>query len=90
MKVRIQIEDVDQTVQIASAAALLSLFKREAAKRAPFLLRPIINGMSDLTFAAEAVKRDNARGGRNDTVPHNAQQFLDWAVMRGYATIIEP
>ena len=89
MKVRIHIEGIDETVQAESAAALLSMFKREAARRAPFFLRPVVNGLSDLGFAAEAVKRDNARSGRNDAVPANAKQFLTWAIERGYATIVE-
>lgn len=89
MKVRIHIEDIDETTEARDAAALLSLFKREAARRAPFFARPIINGMSNLGFAAEAVKRDNARSGRNDAAPANAQQFLDWAIARGYATVLE-
>ena len=89
MKVRVQIEEINEIVEAANATVLLTMFKREAARRAPFLLRPIISGMSDLGFAAEAVKRDNARSGRNDAAPASAQEFLDWAIARGYATILE-
>ncbi len=90
MKVHIQIQDIDETMESTNAAALLSKLKRETGRRAPFLVRAVVNRMSDLGFAAEAVKRDNARNGRNDAAPANAQQFLDWAVGRGYATIVEP
>lgn len=89
MKVRIHIEEIDETVEARDAAELLSLFKREAARRAPFLVRPLIKGMSDLGFAAEAVKRDNARSGRDDATPKSAKEFLDWAVRRGYATVLD-
>ena len=43
--------------------------------------------MSDLSFAGEAVKRANAQSGRDDAAPRSAQEFLDWAVERGYVTI---
>ena len=90
MKVRIHIENIEETVEAPNAAGVLNLAKREAARRAPFLLRGVINGMGDLAFASEAVKRANKAGGRNDTLPQSAQEFLDWAVTRGYATIVEP
>jgi hypothetical protein len=43
-----------------------------------------------MQFAQEAVKRDNAANGRDDALPNSPQEFLDWAVERGYATVIEP
>lgn len=87
MKVHIHIQNIDETVQVRDAAEALSRLKSEAARRAPFLLRAVVKSMSDLAFAAEAVKRDNARSGRQDAAPKSAQEFLDWAVIRGYATI---
>ncbi|HVF09169.1 MAG TPA: hypothetical protein VNA16_00080 [Abditibacteriaceae bacterium] len=90
MKVQIHIEDIQETVEAPDAAAVLHLVKREAARRAPFLLRGFINGMGDLAFAGEAVKRANKSGGRSDPAPGSAQEFLAWAVQRGYATIVEP
>jgi hypothetical protein len=51
------------------------------------LWRPLINSMSDLSFAAEAVERNNQETERNDAAPTSAQQFLDWAVERGYVTV---
>jgi hypothetical protein len=77
-------------VQAPDAAGVLQLVKREAGRRAPFLLRGVINRMSDLAFAEEAVKRANKASGRNDPLPKSAQEFLDWAVAHGYATIVEP
>lgn len=90
MKLNIHVHDIRETVEVANAEAGLKQFKREAAKRAPFLIRPVINGMSDLAFAAEAVKRDNQANNRNDPPPASAQAFLDWAVARGYITIVQP
>lgn len=87
MKLHIQIEQVKETVEVRDAAEALSRFKKEAAKRAPFLKRAVINAMSDMTFAAEAVKMGNGRSGRQDAAPKNAQEFLDWAVARGFVTI---
>ena len=90
MKLEIHVQDIRQTVQVADAAEALKLLKAEAAERAPFLLRGVIRSLSDLHFAGEVVKRANAAEGRDDALPQSAQQFLDWAVERGYATILEP
>ena len=90
MKVRIHIENIEETVEAPDAAGVLHLVKREAARRAPFLMRGNINGMGDLAFAGEAVKRANKAGGCTDTPPQSAQEFLNWAVAQGYATVVEP
>lgn len=87
MKVRIKFQSIDETIEAPTPAALLSRVKQETAKRAPLFARPLIKGMSDLAFAAEAVKRANAAGGRNDGLPTSAQEFLDWGVERGYVTV---
>lgn len=87
MKLHIQIADVDEHVEVRDADEALRRLKSEAAKRAPFLLRAVVKGMSDLTFAGEAVKRNNAQSGRNDAPPRSAQEFLDWAIERGYVRI---
>lgn len=89
MKIEIHVQEIRQTVEVASADEALSVMQAEAAARAPFLLRGIIKSLSDLSFAAEVVKRANAAEGRQDAIPKSAQEFLDWAVERGYATILE-
>ena len=87
MKLHVCIENtIDETFEAATPEEALRRVKAEAAKRAPFLLRGVINAMSDLSFAAEAVKRENAHSGRHDAAPKSAQQFLDWATERGYVT----
>jgi len=90
MKIKIHYQDIQEVVEVRDAADALSRLKAEAAKRAPLLLRGVVKNMGDLTFAAEAVKRANGASGLNDPAPATAQQFLDWAVARGYATVIEP
>lgn len=90
MKIEIHVQEIRQTVEVRNADEALSMMKAEAADRAPFLLRGIIKSLSDLSFAAEVVKRANAAEGRQDAIPKSAQEFLDWAVERGYATILEP
>ena len=87
MRLHIQIAGVDERVEVRDADEALKRFKGEAAKRAPFLLRAVVKGMSDLTFAGEAVKRANAQSGRDDAAPRSSQEFLDWAIARGYVTV---
>jgi hypothetical protein len=89
MKLHIHAAGVDEVVEVRDAAEALSRTKSEAAKRAPLLLRPMVKSMSDLGFAAEAVKRNNAATKRNDSAPTSADEFLRWAVECGYVSIIE-
>lgn len=89
MKVHVHFGGMNQTVEANSAEELLRGAKAEAAQRAPFLLRGVVKSMSDMQFAAEAVKRANAASGHNDPAPRTAQDFLDWAERRGYITVLE-
>lgn len=89
MKLHIHAAGVDEKVEVRDAAEALSRTKSEAAKRAPLLLRPVIKSMSDLGFAAEAVKRNNAQTERNDAAPASADDFLRWAIECGYVSLIE-
>lgn len=88
MKLHVRIENlIDETFEAQNADEALHRVKAEAARRAPFLQRAVINAMSDHAFAAEAVKRVNAHSGRSDAIPQTAQGFLDWATERGYVTV---
>ena len=89
MKLQIHVQDIQETVEVADADAALSRLKSEAATRAPFFVRAVIRSMSDLNFAGEVVKRANTAENRSDALPNSAQEFLDWAIERGYATILE-
>lgn len=90
MKIEVHFQDIRQTVEVRDAAQALSLFKDEAAARAPIMLRGLIRSLGDMHFAGEVVKRANAAEGREDDLPQSPQQFLDWAVERGYVTVLEP
>lgn len=89
MKIQITLDEINQSFEGRDAAELLHQAKREAARRAPFLMRAVINGMSDLAFANEVVKRANQQEKRNDALPQSAQDFLDWAAQRGYVKVVE-
>jgi hypothetical protein len=89
MKLHIHAAGVDEVVEVRDAAEALNRTKSEAAKRAPFLLKPVIKSMSDLAFAAEAVKRHNAEKKRDDAPPASAEEFLRWAIERGFVSVIE-
>ena len=84
MKIRITLGDINEAIEGHDADDVLRKAKMEAARRAPFLVRPVISNMSDLGFAAEVVKRSNGEQKRNDPAPQSAQEFLDWAVQHGY------
>ena len=88
MKVHITFGDINETIEGHDAGDVLRKAKIEAARRAPFLVRSVISNMSDLGFAAEAVKRANAEEKRDDPTPQSAQEFLDWAAERGYMKIV--
>jgi len=90
MKIEVHFQEIRQIVEVRDAQQALSLFKDEAAARAPIMLRGLIRSLGDLHFAGEVVKRANAAEGRDDELPQSAQQFLDWAVERGYVTVLEP
>jgi len=89
MKLHIHVQKVDEIVEVRDAAEALRRTKQEAAKRATFLQRAVVNAMSDLMFASKAVEMNNAQSERNDPLPRSAQEFLDWAVERGYVSILE-
>ena len=89
MKIELTVEDIQQTFEGRDAADILRQAKAEAARRAPFLMRGFINGMSDQQFAAAVVQRANTAQGRHDAAPADAQAFLDWAISQGYVRILE-
>ena len=88
MKLHIHVQKVDEIVEVKDAAEALRRTRQEAAKRAPMLLRPVLNAMSDMAFAGEAVKRHNGESGRSDAIPQSAQEFLDWAIERGFVSVM--
>lgn len=89
MKLRIHAYGAHATGQARDAEDALQQFKTAIAGGAPLWARPLVRRVDALTIAREAVKRDNAAQGRNDPLPDSAQAFLDWALRRGYASLIE-
>lgn len=90
MKIEIHVGDINEVLEATDDADALSKLKAETANRAPFLVRGVIRSLSDIHFAQEAVKRDNSANARSDSLPQSPQEFLDWAVARGYASVLEP
>lgn len=90
MKIKLTIEEQQQTFEGRDAADILHQAKGEAARKAPFLMKAMINGMSDLQFAGAVVQRANTTQKRNDPTPADAQAFLKWAVAQGYVQVLEP
>lgn len=88
MKVEIILGTQKANFEASDEAALLRAVKAEAARRAPFLVRAAINSMSDLAFAAQVVARANKEFGHHDEAPRSAREFLDWATLRGFATVL--
>lgn len=88
MKIELTYQDIKQSFDGRDANDILRQAKAEAARRAPFLLRAVVNRMSDIDFAGAVVQRANAAEGRNDPAPQSAQEFLDWGVARGYVRIL--
>jgi len=86
MTIHIHYKDIKETFEARNADEALSTFKKEAAKRSPFLMRAAINTMSDLKFAGEVVSRANKAREKNDPLPKSAQEFLKWAQINGFLT----
>lgn len=89
MTISIHYKDIKESFQAKNADEALSTFKKEAAKRSPFLVRAAINTMSDLKFAGEVVSRANKARGKDDPAPKSAQDFLKWAQTNGFLTMSE-
>ncbi|RYX81345.1 hypothetical protein EON83_24475 [bacterium] len=89
MTIQIHYKDIKETFQARNADDALSKFKKEAAKRSPFLVRAAINAMSDLKFAGEVVSRANKAREKNDPAPKSAQEFITWAQANGFLTVSE-
>ena len=93
MKVRIKVEHpqlkVDEVVSGRNAEEIVTTVKGNVAKKVPFALRLLINGMSPLGFAQEIVKRYNAEMKTNEPKPASCEEFLISAEKLGFVTILE-
>jgi hypothetical protein len=93
VKLRVQVATdkikVDETVEGATAEAVVATIQQRAADKAGFLVGAFIRRMTPLEFAREVTKRYN--DATNDTVPIPAScdAFVQMAVAKGFATPIE-
>ena len=90
MTLHIHAYGVDVQAHARDAEDALRQFQDAIAGGAPKWARSLVRSAPALTVAREAVKRDNAAHKRNDPLPGSAQAFLEWAVRRGYASVVEP
>jgi hypothetical protein len=78
---------VDETFNGATADAIVGQVKARVAKEVPFFMRPMVNGMSNLTFAQEVVKRYNSNTNQNLPSPKTCDEFITMAQEQGIATV---
>ncbi len=89
MKLQVHAYGVQVVAQARDADEALRGFKTAIISGAPKWTRPMMGQMDALTIAREAVKRDNAAQGCAEPLPSSAQEFLDWALRRGYISLLE-
>ena len=78
---------VDETFTGATSDEIVAQVKSRVAKEVPFFMRPMVNGMSNLTFAQEVVKRYNSNTKQNIPIPASCDEFLTMAQQQGFATV---
>lgn len=94
MKIRIRYEggglQVDEEFAGSNAEAVVTAMQRAAARQAGFAVRFVINAMSPIQFAREAVNRYNQAMKRSLPAPNSCSEFLALAEQEGFATTLEP
>lgn len=89
MKLQVHAYGVHVTADVLDATDALQAFKTAITSGAPRWARPLMGRMEALSIAREAVKRDNAAQNRAEPLPSSAQEFLDWALRRGYVSLLD-
>jgi hypothetical protein len=91
MKVRVNINqqgvEINEVFTGNTSEAIVSAMKARVARELNFALRLVINGMSDLSFAQEVVRRYNENTRKNVPIPTSCDQFLQSAQTEGFAWI---
>ena len=91
MKVHINIQHppitVNETVTGANADEIIGKVKARVAKDLPFAMRLMVNGMSNLMFAQEVVKRYNSAMKKSVPAPQSCDEFLKFAQAQGFAVV---
>lgn len=79
--------NVDELFTGATADEVVGNVKTRVARDAPFFLRPMVNGMSNLMFAQEVVRRYNTKTKQDLPIPQSCDEFLTLAQQQGFATV---
>jgi hypothetical protein len=91
MTVKIHIDrpelKVHETMTGATADEVVGRIKARVVPELPFILRPFVNAMDNLTFAQEIVKRYNKNENFNLPLPKTCRDFLNLAQALGFATV---
>jgi len=93
VKVQVHINEsglvVNEVFTGTNADDIVGAMKARVAKEVNFALRIVINGMSNLSFAQEVVKRYNENKRKNLPLPTNCAEFLSSAQAEGFAKILD-
>ncbi|MCS6777628.1 MAG: hypothetical protein RMJ43_10545 [Chloroherpetonaceae bacterium] len=91
MKVHVHIDhprmQVNETFTGDNAEAVVAAMKARVARDMPFAMRMMVNAMSPLRFAQEAVKKYNENMKTSIALPSTCEEFLQLAEQHGLATI---
>lgn len=91
MKVHVQIKqqgvEVNEVFTGNNADAIVGAIKTRVARELNFALRMVVNGMSNLGFAQEVVKRYNESKQKRIPIPATCEEFLASAQAEGLATL---
>jgi hypothetical protein len=80
---------VDEIISGDTAEAVVGAMQARVAKELGLILGAVVRNMSPLAFAQEATRRYNAASGDTAPVPQSCQQFLQYGVSKGFATVLE-
>jgi hypothetical protein len=90
MKVRVQVNvaniNVDEVVEGASDAEVVSQLRRKLEARAGFLQRLVIKALPDPALWAKVVEHHNEHHGTQEPAPNSAAEFLAFGERAGYIT----
>ena len=89
VKFDIQGLSVDEAIEGAGAPEITRQAKLTIASRLGFLAGAFVKSMPDLEFSREVTRRYNAATGSHCDLPASVEDFIDWAIAQGLASVIE-
>lgn len=88
MKVRARLTIADMSIDEVftgnNADAIVIAMRAFGARKAPLLLRPVINAMPPLKIATEATRQYNTETGKQVPMPATCEAFLESGVAEGF------